>query len=271
MKFSVLLSVYRKENPQYFKQALESVWQQQTMKPAEIVVVEDGPLTDELYDVLDAFQKECDCLIRCPLKENLQLGRALAYGVCQCSYDLIARMDADDIAMPWRFEKQCAYMEEHPEIVVIGGWIEEFDETQDYDAVKKMPEGIEMIRQYAKYRNPLNHMTVMFRKNAVLKVGNYQHYPMLEDYHLWVRMLAQHMEIDNLPEVLVRMRVDDATYGRRGGKEYFARYKKLRKLQCQMHLLNKREYVQAIILTWGMTSEMVDGIRKFLYHKILRR
>ncbi len=271
MDFSVLLSVYKKENPQYFKQALESVWQQQTMKPAEIVVVEDGPLTDELYDVLDVFGKECDCLIRCPLKENVQLGRALAYGVTQCSYDLIARMDTDDISEPKRFEKQCAYMEKNPKIVALGGWIQEFDQEGKYSAIKKMPETMDEIKSYAKYRNPLNHMTVMLRKSAVLEVGNYQHYPMLEDYHLWVRMLANGMQFHNLPEVLIRMRVDDATYGRRGGSDYFKRYKMLRKMQHDAGLLSGYEYKKAIILTWGMTSKMVGGIRKFLYHKILRR
>lgn len=271
MEFSVLLSVYKKEDPLHMKEALESIWSKQTQKPTEIVVVEDGPLTEELYAVLEDIQKTCPCLRRFPLKENQQLGRALAYGVEQCSYDLVARMDTDDIAIPDRFEVQCAYMQNHPKTLVLGGWIEEFDESGNYNAVKKMPESSDEIRQYAKYRNPLNHMTVMFRKQAVMEAGNYQHYPMLEDYHLWIRMLTRDMEIHNLPQVLVRMRIDDATYRRRGGKDYFKRYKRLRNQQLELGLLSKAEYYKAIILTWGMTSEFVDRIRKFLYRRILRK
>ena len=270
MEFSVLLSVYQKENPIYFKKALESIWDMQTLRPSEIVVVEDGPLTKELYEVLEGFSETCGYLVRCPIEKNVQLGRALAYGVTQCKYELIARMDADDIAMPNRFEKQCAYMETHPTTMVLGSWIEEFDDIQNYKAVKKMPEYMTEIQEYAKYRNPLNHMTVMFRKQAILEAGNYEHYPMLEDYHLWVRVLAKKMEMHNLPEVLVRMRVDNATYHRRGGTEYFKRYRCLREMQLNLGLLTKREFYKSIVLTWGMTSESVTGIRKFLYHKILR-
>mgnify|MGYP000012442436 FL=1 len=271
MEFSVLLSVYKKENPIYLKEALDSVWEKQTLRPTEVVVVEDGPLTKELHEVLEEFSRTCDCLVRCPIEKNVQLGRALAYGVTQCKYELIARMDTDDLAVPERFEKQCDYMQKHPDTIALGGWIEEFDEKQSYNAIKKMPENMPEIKEYAKYRNPLNHMTVMFRKHAILEAGNYEHYPMLEDYYLWIRLLAKAMELHNLPEVLVDMRIDDATYHRRGGKEYFRRYKKLRKYQYEMQLLNRGEYIKAVILTWGMTSEMVDGIRKILYHKILRR
>lgn len=270
MDFSVLLSVYQKEKPAYLRQALESVWQQ-SQKPSEIVVVEDGLLTEELYQILTEFGEGCPVFVRCPIAENVKLGRALAYGVEHCSYDLIARMDTDDLALPQRFEKQCEYMMKHPEIDVVGGWIEEFDEKTSYSAVKMMPETSEEIIKYARYRNPLNHMTVMFRKEAVLAVGNYAHFPMLEDYHLWSRMLAKGMKMYNLPEVLVRMRVDDVTYQRRGGRMYFQSYKHLRRMQREIGILSISEYCKAILLTWGITSPFVNRIRKFLYRKVLRR
>ena len=133
-----------------------------------------------------------------------------------------------------------------------------------------MPQHNDEIRKYGKYRNPVNHMTVMFRKSAVLRAGNYRHVPLLEDYDLWTRMMVQGMEFYNLPEVLVCMRNNDGVYDRRGGFRYFRRYAAFRKSQKQMHWLNGREYVVALILTMGMTLQP-ERMRKFVYQKILRK
>ncbi len=270
MGFSVLMSVYQKEKPEYLKEALLSVICQ-TRVPDEIVLIEDGPLTKELYQVIEEIKNRYLPLKTYQIKENVQLGRALAKGVEICEYELIARMDTDDIAVEKRFEMQYRYMIEHPDIAVTGGFMEEFDEENPaYHKVKTMPEQMSEIRQYAKYRNPLNHMTVMFRKEAVIKAGNYRHFPFLEDYDLWNRMLAQGEEFYNLEEVLVKARTNRELYGRRGGNAYCRQYLYLRRQQRQIGLLGKWDYCMAVLLTIIMTMQPA-GIRKMIYQKILRK
>lgn len=269
MGFSVLMSVYKKEKPEYLAEALDSVLKQ-TLVPDEIVLIEDGPLTAGLESIIETYKKEFPKLITFQFAENVQLGRALARGVELCSNELIARMDTDDIAMPDRFERQYGYMEEHPEIAVCGGWLEEFNDAGTYSKVKRMPEEGSELLTYAKYRNPLNHMTVMFRRRAVLEAGNYQHFPLLEDYTLWNRILAGGGQIHNLPCVLVRMRTNDGVYDRRGGREYFTQYKKLRREQKRLGLLGTSEYGISLVLTAAMTLQPAF-FRKIMYRRILRK
>lgn len=270
MGFSVLMSVYGKEKPEHLKEALHSVIHQ-TRKPAEIVLVEDGPLTEELYQVIEEAKEKHPAFRTFQLKENVQLGRALAKGVELCEHELVARMDTDDIAVENRFEVQYRYMMEHPNVAVTGGFMEEFsDEDKAYHKVKVMPEHMPEIRKYAKYRNPLNHMTVMFRKEAVVRAGSYRHFPFLEDYDLWSRMLGQEAEFYNIQSVLVRARTGRGIYARRGGVSYCRQYLSLRKQQRELGLLSFREYQTARLLTIGMTMQPA-GLRKFVYQKILRK
>lgn len=266
---SVLISVYAKEKSDYFKAAMDSILQQ-TLMPDEIVLIEDGELPEELCGLLDFYQKKYPHLVRYHFEENVQLGRALRKGVELCSYELIARMDTDDIAVPERLEHQRDFMRCHPEITVCGGWMEEFSDDADGRQVKKMPEHSGEIKTYARKRNPFNHMTVMFRKSAVLDAGNYEHFPLLEDYHLWSRMLVKGNQMYNLPEVLVFARTNEAVYARRGGWKYMMRYLKFRKMQKEWGLFDTAGYVKAVILTVGITI-VPAGARKFIYKKILRR
>lgn len=263
------MSVYAKEKPEYFRQALESVVKQ-TLVPDEIVLIKDGILTQELEQVVHEFQMKYDILRTFQFETNVQLGRALAKGVELCQYELIARMDTDDIAVSDRFEKQCQYMMEHPEISALGGWMEEFNDEGTYSKIKRMPETSAELRRYAKYRNPLNHMTVMFRKTEILKAGNYQHFPLLEDYALWNRVLANGAFIYNLPEVFVYMRTNDGVYERRGGCMYFKQYMKLRKEQKSLGLLKFAEYMLALVLTAGMTLQP-SKLRRTMYRNVLRK
>lgn len=269
MAFSVLMSVYKKEHPEYLDEALKSVFAQ-TLMPDEVLLIEDGPLTEELERVIAEYSRQYPTLRTYRFKENVQLGRALAKGVELCSNELVARMDTDDIAVPDRFEKQYRYMQEHPEVCACGGWLEEFNDAGTYSKIKRMPESDAELMKYARYRNPLNHMTVMFRRGTVLSAGNYEHFPLLEDYHLWNRMLAAGGEFYNLPCVLVRMRTNDGVYDRRGGRLYYEQYKKLRKEQKKAGLLNTWQYLTALALTAGMTLQPV-WIRKMVYRKVLRK
>lgn len=270
MGLSVLMSVYEKENPEYFKMAMDSIIQQSRM-PDEIVLIQDGPVTEKLNTLINHYESTILCLRVYRMKKNVGLGQALAKGVQLSSNELIARMDTDDIAVFDRLEKQYEYMMKHPEISVTAGYMEEFcDDDSDYHKVKTMPIQMSDIVQYAKYRNPMNHMTVMFRRSKVLEAGNYRHFPYLEDYDLWCRMIAKGNLFYNFPEVLVKARTNKNLYGRRGGISYCRQYLKLRKEQRKEKLLNFKEYHIARILTMGITL-LPSSIRKFVYQKILRK
>ena len=269
MAVSVLMSVYEKEKPEYLSQALDSIIYQ-SLQPDEIVLIKDGPLPDYLEDIIQERMDIYPGFQVYQFEKNVKLGRALAKGVELCHNELIARMDTDDIAMNDRLAVQYQYMKDNPEVSVCGGWILEFNTEGTYQKIKKMPESKKEIRKYSKYRNPLNHMTVMFRKGEVLKAGNYRHFPFLEDYDLWIRMLAFGCKFANIPQVLVKARTEENIYERRGGAGYCDRYMQLRKQQYASGLLRVHEYAVAILLTKIMTLQP-SWVRKQVYRKILRK
>lgn len=258
------MSVYKKENPAFLKRALESIYAQ-TLKADEIVLVEDGEIPLALDEVISQYSD----LHVVKLERNLQLGRALEAGLKACHYDLVARMDTDDIMMPDRLEKQYQYMIGHPEITVCGGDIAEFMDEDVILREKHMPSSPQDLYRYGKKRNPLNHMTVMFRKSAIEAVGGYRHFPGLEDYDLWSRLLANGYQIANIPEVLVKARIGDRFASRRGGWAYFKRYLQLRKEQHRIGYLDTKEYIVACVLTFGMTV-MPEKLREKAY-AVLRK
>lgn len=269
-KVSVLMSIYVKEKPEYLQAAMESVLAQ-TYPVDEIMLIEDGPLTDELYDLLNDYQNRYPEVIRrFAFEENRQLGRALAKGVELCSHELVARMDTDDIAMPDRIEKQVAYMQAHPEVHVLGGSIREFNDAGTTDRVKYMPKTQEEILSYVKNRNPLNHMTVMFRRSAILEVGNYQHFPYLEDYSLWSRMLSKNYQIRNIEDILVKARTSMALVGRRSGWAYFKDFARLRKFQHELGLTTVMEYMISMAGTFVVIMQP-GFIKELAYKKVLRK
>lgn len=269
MGFSVLMSVYREEKPEYFRQAFESLLSQ-TLPPDEVVLIKDGSLTEALEAVIADYRERFAHMVVFAFEENVQLGRALAKGVTLCSQELIARMDTDDIAMPERFAHQYAFLQQHREISVVGGWMEEFNDEETYQSIKRMPEKNEQIRKYGRYRNPVNHMTVMMRREDVLGAGNYRHFPYLEDYDLWSRMLADGMVFYNLPEVFVRMRNNSDVYARRGGIGYARNYFALRREQRAIGRLTRGEYLISLCLTFGITLQP-GFLRKLIYRRLLRK
>ena len=170
IKFSVLMSVYKKENPTYLSDSLESILINQTCKPDELILVKDGPLTNELEQVIKRYQSLFTNFKVVPLEKNMGLGLALKEGLEHCSYEWVARMDTDDIAKPNRFEEQLNYFQEHPEIDILGSAVTEINSGIDeVISEKKMPLSHEAILTYMKRRNPFCHMTVIFKKSAVQK------------------------------------------------------------------------------------------------------
>ncbi|WP_247000828.1 glycosyltransferase [Halosolutus gelatinilyticus] len=215
--FSVLMPVYAGDDPSHLEAALRSVVDQ-SVRPDEIVIVEDGPLTDALSDVLDSYERaQGDHFSRYRLRENVGIGNALRVGVRRCEHELVARMDADDISVPDRFERQLAVFERRPDVDVVGGYIAEFDDDpDDCFACRIVPTNHTSIAARARFRNPMNHITVMARRRAILEAGNYRDFLGMEDYDLWVRMLSNEATFANVPSVLAKARID-RDYGQRGG------------------------------------------------------
>lgn len=219
--FSVLIPVYFKENSDYFKCALDSVLNQ-TLLPAEIVVVEDGPLTEGLYNIIEHYKNTYGKLFNfIRISENKGMGAAMQLGLQNCSYNIVARMDSDDICTKERFYIQYNYLLNNTNIDVVGGYIKEFIlNVGDCQQMRMLPLNHDAIIQFAKYRNPINHMTVMFKKDKALNAGGYWHYRVLEDYNLWFRMLQNGCQFANIDKILVHARIGTNMIGRRKGLYY---------------------------------------------------
>ncbi|MCD6653820.1 MAG: glycosyltransferase [Sulfurovum sp.] len=249
MDFSVLVPVYYKENPIFLDQALLSL-ENQTLKSDEIVLVKDGPLTDELDAVIARHASNASIPYTIVvLEKNAGLGIALAKGVDACRYEWIARMDGDDIATPERFEKQIEFLSEHPAVDVLGAWISEFDDAMSRSTGERKPPLMhEDVVSYAKYRNPINHMTVIFRKSAVKEVGNYMPMNGFEDYFLWIRLLQKRYQFANINDILVHARTGRDMILRRQGWSYFKNECYFQKNARELGFLSKYEYMRNVLL-----------------------
>ena len=272
LKFSVLMSVYYRENPEWFKTALDSVINQ-TLQPNEIVLVEDGKLTEELYQVIDEYKSKFPNLFNIvPLEKNSGLGEALRVGVLNCSNELIARMDTDDIARNDRFEKQIEFLEGNPDIDVVGSWISEFENNPDeIISYRQVPTESDEIYKFGQFRNPLNHMTVMFKKNPILDIGNYQPMLYMEDYYLWSRLLNKGHKISNIGECLVNVRAGNAMYKRRANLKYFFNSEfPLQKEFLKMHYISFGQYFRNIISKFFLRA-IPKWAMALIYQKFLRK
>lgn len=269
MDFSVLMAVYYKENPIYLDRALQSVWDDQTIKPSEIVLVEDGYLNNELYDVLDKWQMKLGKIFKIvKLKENLGLGSALNIGLQYCNNELVARMDSDDISDPYRFEKQLEVFKTKT-IDVCGTWVSEFiDDENQIISIRTVPETHEQILKFAKKRCPVNHPSVMFKKSSILKAGGYKKiFP--EDYHLWVRMLVNGSIFYNIQEPLVKMRIGAGLFSRRRGIKYAINELKLQREFVRLGFINYIEFIENVILKFPLRL-IPESILKQVYRMFLR-
>ena len=273
MKYSVLMSVYKKDNPDFLKIALESIYEKQTRKPDEIVIVFDGKLTPELYAVLDDFKKHKENIVfYYPQEINRGLGQALRIGSEKCTGDYIFRMDADDISVPERFEKQIEYIKNHPDIDVLGGSIAEFNINPENEtlSLRICPTTHQKITKFAKKRNPMNHVTVCIKRTALAKCGNYETLLLLEDYYLWLRMIAGGFELANLPETLVYVRVGNGFLSRRSEKKQIEGWKELQKFMLKHKLINRIEAAINMVYIVGFVYCPVS-LKKLVYSKLLRK
>lgn len=272
MKFSVLMSVYSKENPLFFDSSVNSILSEQSVIPDELVLVCDGPLTAELDSVIGKYQKQFPEIMKVyRLEKNAGLGNALNYGLSKCTYDIVARADSDDICAYDRFEKQISFLECNEDIDIIGSDIDEFEE--DYHkpvSYKEMPSDHDEIKRMCKFRNPMNHVTVMFRKKTILECGSYIHLKYLEDYYLWVRAFCNGGKFANINKPLVHVRIGNGMVNRRSDKSYIAGWKELSLYMLKNRMINKMEYYRNI-LSVSLFVYMPVGIKKLLYKTILRK
>lgn len=270
-KFSVLMSLYFKEKPEYLRECMESVLNQ-TVLPDEIVIVKDGPLTEELEQVLCEYTSSNPSLYTLvPLETNRGLGLALAEGILHCRNDLVARMDTDDIARSDRFEKQLAEFEKNPELNICGSHIIEFEDTVDHIVAKRMvPITDAEIKAYQKRRDSFNHMTVMYRKSTVLKAGNYQSCLLMEDTLLWVHMIQVGAVCANIDDCLVYARIGADMYERRGGFSYFKKYKQGRKKVRETGYISFWDYYYTLLVQF-VVALVPNKFRGWIFKKLLHR
>ena len=269
--FSVLMSLYDKEDPSWLRQALESVLNQ-TAPPEQVVIVKDGPLTEALEAVLEEFvSRDPGLYTLVPLAQNVGLGLALAEGMHHCRNELIARMDTDDICRKDRFARQLAEFEKDPALDVCGSHIAEFEgDVTKLVARRTVPLTNEAIRQYQKRRDGVNHVAVMFKKSKVLEAGNYQSCLLMEDTYLWVRMMLCGAVFRNIDDDLVLVRVGSDMFARRGGLAYFKKYREGRKKVYDTGYIGLWDYWYTLAVQLAVAL-MPNGLRGWVFKKLLHR
>ena len=272
-KFSIITSVYRNDKPEFVRVALDSMLVNQSAKPAEIVLVQDGPVPEDLAAVLAEYEeKYAEVMHVIRLEKNGGLGNALKLGVENAKCDLCARMDSDDICLPDRFEKQLAYLAAHPDCDIVGGQMTEFiDSPDNIVGRREVPLTNEEIYQFMKSRCALNHVTVMFRKASVLKVGNYQDWFWNEDYYLWVRMMMNKCVFANIPDVAVNVRSGADQYARRGGKKYFDSEIGIKKLMLKNRMISRKEYIINYIERFIIQLMLPNSVRGWVFRTFARK
>ena len=268
--YSVLMSVYYREKPEYLRKAMDSMWNQ-TVPTNDFVLVCDGPLGQGLEDVISEMERQHPTdlhIIR--LKENSGLGNALNVGLQYCKNELVARMDSDDISRPERCEKQLEVFRLKPEVSICSGIVEEFSTSIDrIDSCRVPPREHEEIVKYAKKRNAFNHPCVMFKKSEVENAGSYIELYLLEDYYLWIRMIQNNCIGYNLQQPLLWMRAGAELYKRRSGRKYAFSQRQLFKYMKNIGYISTIQMILSDIER-GMMSILPSSCKSFIYKKILR-
>lgn len=270
-KFSVLICVYGGDNALHFDQAMKSIFDQ-TLQSEEVVLVIDGPIGAELTNIVDKYAKLHSQLKTIQLETNQGHGNARRVGIENCTYEFIAIMDADDISVPDRFEKQVKIFKNNSQISIVGGQIYEFvDNTNNIVGIRNVPEKDADIKEYMKKRCPMNQVTVMFRKEHILSVGGYIDWYCEEDYYLWIRMAVAEMQFYNLSANLVFVRVGKEMYQRRGGTKYFKSEAKLQYYMLTKKLISPLRYLINVTERLIIQVLMPNKLRSWIFKKFARK
>ena len=269
-KFSVAMCVYGGDNAEWFQTAVNSILDQ-TVPPDEVVLVVDGPVPEELDCVICKYEQMPQFkMIR--LAENQGHGNARCCSLENCTYDLVALMDADDISVADRFEKQLEQFAQDEALSIVGGNITEFcDEVEHVIGERIVPERHDEIVEYMKTRCPMNQVTVMFKKTDVTAVGGYIDWFCEEDYYLWIRMYLAGMQFANIPEALCYVRIGEEMYRRRGGWRYFKSEAKLQKYMLDQHVIGAGTYLMNIAKRLVVQVLLPDQLRGWVFQKFARK
>ncbi len=268
--YSVLMTVWAKDKPEHLALSLRSMIDQ-TIPSDDLVLVQDGPLTPELEQVIHQFQSDHPTLHAIALPENVGLGAALNTGLAQCRHDLVARMDADDIALPVRCALQLAAFEEDPSLDIVGGYADEFaGDNLESHSLKTVPLDQTAIYRYGRRRNPFIHPTVMYKKSTILAQGGYSSLRRGQDMDLFSRLLHAGCKGRNLPEPLIRFRSGEDLYQRRKS------WKASQNYIATIYRSWRRGYARLPDLLIAATSRLTMMILpipvlKLLYRKLLRK
>lgn len=269
--FSVAMSVYKNDNPEYLKIALDSVCEQSYL-PDEVFLVEDGPLGKELEEIIEGYAKKYPFFTIWKEKENGGLGNALKIAVCNCKNELILRMDSDDISAPGRFEKQIEDYQKDP-VDVLGGWTLGFFDSLaegDVSAFRPALDDEEIKAKFA-HSSQISHVTVLMRKSAVLKAGNYIELFYHEDYYLWVRMIKAGCTFRNIPAYLVYVRCGREQAARHGGIRYYKAEKELRQYMLNNSISSKKCYIKEMAIRFIYQLIFTKRMRVFADKKLKRK
>ena len=269
-KYSVLMTVYTKDDPKFFSLALDSVVNQ-SYKPDEIVLVKDGPVVDTLQKVIDEHIASGAPIVQVQLPKNVGLGLALNEGIKIIKNELIARMDSDDYSMPERCELQVQEFEKHPKLDIIGCPVLEFvGNIDNIVGERRVPLTNDEIYKFAKKRDPFNHPTVMYRKSAVEAAGCYSNYRKNQDTDLWIKMLSNGVTCMNLAEPVFRFRFDEGTYKKRKSWTNTKILIGIRYKAWKSGFNSLSDFLIVATAQLGMYLLPVS-FQKYLYQKILRR
>lgn len=268
--YSVLMSVYFKEKPEYLEESMNSIYNQ-TVKTNDFVLVCDGPLTDELNSVINKMQEKFGKVLHVVrLEKNGGLGNALNIGMKECKNEIIARMDSDDISMPTRCELELNIIN-NKDVDIVSGTLLEFDGNVDNIlSSRQLPEENDEIIKFAKSRCPFNHPCVMYKKSKVIEAGEYQDFHFLEDYYLWIRMLQTGAVGYNISTPILWMRAGRDMYKRRAGIKYVKSQNKLLKYMYKSNFISLKQYVKMTIIRTTV-SLMPNWGRAIFYKTFLRK
>lgn len=271
-KYTVLMSVYYKEKPEYLSLSIESMLNQ-TVKPDEFIIVKDGPLTTELDEVINnfvtAYPKTFNIIVN---ETNLGLGPALAKGIENSKNELIARMDSDDYVVSTRCERQLEKFREDPKLGMVGSYEAEFvDDIDNVISIHRVSSENDEIERFMHRRCSVLHPTVMYKKSAVLKSGNYQSVLLYEDYDLFARMVLEyHIKSYNIPEPLYYIRTSEDFFKRRGGIKYAKTVLKFKWGQYRKGYMSLMDFCISG-LGQAFVCVLPNSLRKIFYMKFLRK
>jgi glycosyltransferase involved in cell wall biosynthesis len=261
MKFSILMSIHKNEKPEYFDEALKSLLYQK-LKSSELILVEDGPIPINLKRIIKKYKNNLN-IISVKKKKNSGLRIALNTGLKFCTNELVARMDSDDIALKNRFKLQVTYMKKNLDVAVSSCYVKEFyNDKSTY--IKKLPTKYKEIVKFAKFRNPISHPAVIFRKSIIISLGGYPDF-FPEDYALWIILLKANYKITNLPKVLLKMRTNYDFFERRGLK-YLLGELKIILLQKKIGQITYLEFLINVLIKFFLRLAN-KKLKIFMYKK----